>query len=60
MAEFDFAQALNDVEVKYSSISKAIDIDSLKSTIADLEKQAAEPGLWDDSERAQNLSLIHI
>ena len=45
MAEFDFAQALNDVEAKYSSISKAIDIDSLKSTIADLEKQAAQPGL---------------
>ena len=36
MAEFDFSQALNDVEAKYSSISKALDVDSLKVTIADL------------------------
>ena len=56
MAEFDFSQALNDVEAKYSSISKALDVDSLKATIADLEKQAAEPGLWDDSEHAQQVT----
>ena len=35
MAEFDFAQALNDVEAKYSSIAKAIDVETLKNTIAD-------------------------
>ncbi|MBF9308112.1 peptide chain release factor 2 [Bifidobacteriaceae bacterium NR044] len=56
MAEFDFAQALRDVESKYASIVKALDVDSLKSTIADLEKQAAEPGLWDDSEHAQQVT----
>lgn len=56
MAEFDFSQALNDVEAKYSSISKALDVDSLKVTIADLEKQASEPGLWDDSEHAQQVT----
>lgn len=56
MAEFDFSQALNDVEAKYSLISKALDVDSLKATIADLEKQAAEPGLWDDSEHAQQVT----
>ncbi|WP_055427608.1 peptide chain release factor 2 [Bifidobacterium aesculapii] len=56
MAEFDYSQAIADVRAKYDSIAKALDVDRIKADIADLEQQAAAPGLWDDPENAQKVT----
>ena len=56
MAEMDFAQALEQAKAKYEMISKALDPDGLRSRIADLERQASAPGLWDDQENAQKVT----
>ena len=56
MADFDFSQTLGEARTKYDSISKALDIDRLNAQIAELSKQAAEPGLWDDPEHAQKVT----
>ena len=52
----DFAQALEQAKAKYEMISKALDPDGLRSRIADLERQASAPGLWDDQENAQKVT----
>ncbi|PLS29887.1 peptide chain release factor 2 [Bifidobacterium parmae] len=56
MAEFDYSQAIADVRAKYDSIAKALDVDRMKAEIAELEQQAAAPGLWDDPENAQKVT----
>ena len=56
MAEFDFSQAIADVRAKYGSIAKALDVERMKADIAELERQAAAPGLWDDPENAQKVT----
>lgn len=56
MAEMDFAQALEQAKAKYEMISKALDPEGLRSQIADLERQASAPGLWDDQENAQKVT----
>ncbi|RSX54851.1 peptide chain release factor 2 [Bifidobacterium dolichotidis] len=56
MAEFDFSQAIADARAKYEEIALALDTDRLKSQEAELEKEAAEPGLWDDPEHAQKVT----
>ena len=56
MAEMDFAQALEQAKAKYETISKALDPEGLSSRIADLERQASAPGLWDDQENAQKVT----
>ncbi|WP_445341806.1 peptide chain release factor 2 [Bifidobacterium sp. ESL0827] len=56
MAEMDFAQALEQAKAKYEMISKALDPDGLRSRIADLERQASAPGLWDNQENAQKVT----
>ncbi|KJY63534.1 peptide chain release factor 2 [Bifidobacterium polysaccharolyticum] len=56
MVEMDFAQALEQAKAKYEMISKALDPEGLRSRIADLERQASAPGLWDDQENAQKVT----
>ena len=56
MAEMDFAQSLEQAKAKYEMISKALDPEGLRSRIADLERQASTPGLWDDQENAQKVT----
>ncbi|WP_295909017.1 peptide chain release factor 2 [uncultured Bifidobacterium sp.] len=56
MAEMDFAQALEQAKAKYEMISKALDPEGLRLRIADLERQASAPGLWDDQENAQKVT----
>ena len=56
MAAMDFAQALDQAKAKYEMISKALDPEGLRSRIADLERQASAPGLWDDQENAQKVT----
>ena len=52
MAEFDYSEAISEARSKYDSIAQALDMDRMKAQIAELEQQAAEPGLWDDPENA--------
>ncbi|OXN01367.1 peptide chain release factor 2 [Bifidobacterium vansinderenii] len=56
MAEFDFSQGISELRAKYDMIATAIDLDSLRSQIKDLEKEASAPGLWDDPENAQKVT----
>lgn len=56
MAEFDFAQAINEVDTKYATIAQALDVDRLRDQIGVLAKEAAEPGLWDDVDHAQQVT----
>lgn len=56
MAEFDFAQAITEADAKYGSIARALDLDHLQALIAQLEQEAAQPGLWDDVEHAQQVT----
>lgn len=56
MAEFDFSQAIADARAKYDSIAQALDVERMKAQIAELEQQAAEPGLWDDPDHAQQVT----
>ena len=56
MAEFDYAQALAQIDEKSAMMSKALHVDELRRSIAELERQASEPGLWDDTERAQGIT----
>ncbi|HBJ97255.1 MAG TPA: peptide chain release factor 2 [Lentisphaeria bacterium] len=56
MAEFDFSEAISEARAKYDSIAQALDMDRMKEQIAELEQQAAEPGLWDDPENAQKVT----
>ncbi|PLS31301.1 peptide chain release factor 2 [Bifidobacterium margollesii] len=56
MAEFDFSQGIEELRSKYDMIAKAVDLDALRGRIADLEKEASAPGLWDDPENAQKVT----
>ncbi|MEE1295624.1 MAG: peptide chain release factor 2 [Bifidobacterium sp.] len=56
MAEFDYTAAIADARAKYDQIAEALDTDRLKAQEAELEKEAAEPGLWDDPEHAQKVT----
>ncbi|BDR54987.1 peptide chain release factor 2 [Bombiscardovia apis] len=56
MAEFDFSQALNAAQAKYTMIAKALDVDALRSRIDELEQEASAPGLWDNQEHAQQVT----
>lgn len=56
MAEFDYAQAIAEARAKYDSIAKALDVDRLRAQIENLEREASQPGLWDDPENAQKVT----
>ncbi|BDR52649.1 peptide chain release factor 2 [Bombiscardovia nodaiensis] len=56
MAEFDFSQALSAAQAKYTMIEKALDVDAMRSRVAELEQEASAPGLWDDQEHAQQVT----
>lgn len=56
MAAFDFSQAIAEASAKYESIAKALDMDRLSADIAELERLASAPGLWDDPDTAQKVT----
>ncbi|WP_461037742.1 peptide chain release factor 2 [Streptomyces mayteni] len=62
MAVVDVSEALKSLASTMESIEAVLDLDSLRAEVASLEEQAAAPTLWDDPERAQQvtskLSLI--
>ena len=49
----DFSQEIKDLRTTMSSVREVTDLAKLEAAIADLEKQASDPNLWDDQEKAQ-------
>lgn len=56
MADVDFSTNLAAVRQTFKTISDAVRPAKLKATIADLEKKAAAPDLWNDTDRAQEVT----
>jgi peptide chain release factor 2 len=52
----DPTEDIKDLDATLSSIESVLDLDSLRRAIADLERDAAEPDLWADPERAQKVT----
>ncbi|NUO35715.1 MAG: peptide chain release factor 2 [Terrabacter sp.] len=52
----DFTQEIKDLRATMDSVRGVTDLDALGVTIADLEKQASAPDLWDDPEQAQQVT----
>ncbi len=52
----DFAEQLKQLRATMDSVREVTDLDVLGSRIADLEKQASAPDLWDDQEKAQQVT----
>ena len=52
----DFSQEIKDLRATMSSVREVTDLTALQAQITDLEAQAAEPTLWDDQERAQQVT----
>ena len=47
----DFTQEIKELRATMDSVRGVTDLDALGVRIAELEKQAAAPDLWDDPER---------
>ena len=52
----DFAEQIKQLRATMDSVREVTDLDALASRIADLEKQASAPDLWDDQEKAQQVT----
>jgi peptide chain release factor 2 len=49
----DFSEEIRTLRATMDSVREVTDLETLRSRIADLEKQASVPDLWDDPEQAQ-------
>ena len=56
MAAIDLADRLSALETTMGSIETVLDLPALRAQLADLEAQASAPDLWDDQERAQQVT----
>jgi peptide chain release factor 2 len=52
----DFSVVLDDLNMTLESIEAVLNVDDMRSEIADLEQQAAAPDLWNDVEAAQAIT----
>jgi peptide chain release factor 2 len=52
----DFADDLKNLDTTLTSVEAVIDLDKLRREVAELNEQAAAPDLWDDQERAQQVT----
>jgi peptide chain release factor 2 len=53
MAATDPSDEISELSSKLATISAVLDPDGMRDELAGLREQAADPGLWDDQERAQ-------
>jgi peptide chain release factor 2 len=62
VATVDVAEELKELDQTLSSIEAVIDLDAQRRLLAELNEQAAAPDLWDDQERAQQVTsrLSHV
>ncbi|MCV2393739.1 peptide chain release factor 2 [Actinotalea sp. M2MS4P-6] len=56
MAATDFPTEISALRTTLGTISAVVDPDGLRAKIADLSEQAAAPDLWDDQEKAQQVT----
>ncbi|MFR9723852.1 peptide chain release factor 2 [Streptomyces sp. MS19] len=56
MAVVDVSEVLKSLRSTMESIEAVLDLGSMKAEVASLEEQAAAPTLWDDPERAQQVT----
>ncbi|MHA3837409.1 peptide chain release factor 2 [Terrabacter sp. AAH1] len=52
----DFTQEIKELRATMDSVRGVTDLDALGVAIADLEKQASAPDLWDDPDKAQQVT----
>ena len=52
----DFTQEISDLRTTMGSVRDVTDLPALEAQIADLEQQSAAPDLWDDQEKAQQVT----
>ncbi|HEU4329957.1 MAG TPA: peptide chain release factor 2 [Lapillicoccus sp.] len=52
----DYTEEIRNLRATMDSVREVTDLDGLRSKITDLEKQASAPDLWDDQERAQQVT----
>ena len=56
MLDIDFSARIRAIRSTYADIAAVMDLERLEREIAELEQQAAAPGLWDDPEAAQKIT----
>ena len=49
----DFSSEIKDLRATMASVREVTDLTKLEATIAEFERQASDPNLWDDQEKAQ-------
>ncbi|HEX6056169.1 MAG TPA: PCRF domain-containing protein, partial [Intrasporangium sp.] len=52
----DFTQEIKELRATMDSVRGVTDLDALGVQIAELEKQASAPNLWDDPDKAQQVT----
>lgn len=52
----DFAEQIKAIDATLGSIEKVLDLDTMRSEIADLQEQVGAPDLWDDQPNAQRVT----
>jgi peptide chain release factor 2 len=52
----DFTQEIRDLRATMASVREVTDLDTLQRRIDELEQQASDPALWEDQERAQQVT----
>ena len=52
----DFHEEIKNLRATMDSVREVTNLDALRSQITDLEKQASVPDLWDDQEKAQQVT----
>ena len=56
MAAVDFPAEISALRATYSTIRQVSDVDALRTTINELSEQASAPDLWDDVDKAQQVT----
>ncbi|GAA4265147.1 peptide chain release factor 2 [Frondihabitans peucedani] len=56
MIELDFSDKIAALRSTFADISAVIGVERLEKEIADLERQASDPDLWNDTENAQRVT----
>ena len=56
MADIDLAERLAALQTTMGSIEAVLDLPALREQVAELEEEASAPNLWDDQEKAQQVT----
>ncbi|AWB86826.1 peptide chain release factor 2 [Mycetocola zhujimingii] len=56
MLDLDLSAQIASIRATFNDIREVVDLDGLRAEIADLSAQAGVPDLWDDTEKAQEIT----